>query len=156
MRWNWRDAALDVLTLWWRLTRPQTVGVRGLVSNDAGEILLVRHSYAGRKWFLPGGGHHGNESPEAALVREMREETGLEVQVTRLIGVYFYTGSYKRDHIYLFECQVVGGGTRLVGGEIMDIGWFPPDALPDPMMLGIDKILDDWRSREAGYGSIGC
>ncbi len=154
MIFNWRDAALSVLTLWWRLTKPCTVGVRGLVLNDAGEILLVRHSYGRRNWFLPGGGHRGSESPEEALVREMREETGLTVAVTGLIGVYFYTGGYKRDHIYLFACRAVTGDVRLMGGEIADIGWFAPDALPENLMLGMDRILDDWRSGVTGYGRI--
>ena len=151
---NWRNAALRVLTLWWRLTRPCTIGVRGVVLNDAGELLLVRHSYGGRKWFLPGGGHHGGESPAETLVREMREETGLEVQVTRLTGVYFYTGQYKRDHIYIFECETVGGEVRLVGGEIEAIDWFPPDALPDNLMIGMDRILDDWRDGVTGFGAL--
>ncbi|HEY81099.1 MAG TPA: NUDIX domain-containing protein [Anaerolineae bacterium] len=152
---NWRDAALRVLILWWRLTRPCTIGVRGVVLNDAGEMLLVRHSYGDRRWFLPGGGHHGGESPSETLVREMREETGLDVAITGLVGVYFYTGQYKRDHIYIFACKAVGGGVRLVEGEIEDIGWFPPDALPDDLMLGMDRILDDWRRGETGYGRIG-
>ncbi len=154
MIFNWRDAALSVLTIWWRLTKPCTVGVRGLVLNDAGEMLLVRHSYGGRNWFLPGGGHRGAESPDEALVREMREESGLEVAVTRLIGVYFYAGGYKRDHIYIFACQVVVGGVRRTGGEIADIGWFAPDALPENLMLGMARILADWRSGRTGYGRI--
>jgi len=151
---NWRDVALHVLTLWWRLTRPCTIGVRGIVLNEAGELLLVRHSYGGRRWFLPGGGHHGGESPSETLVREMREETGLEVTITRLAGVYFYTGQYKRDHIYIFECEVVGGDARLVGGEIGAIGWFPPDALPNPLMIGLERILQDWQQGVVGYGTI--
>jgi 8-oxo-dGTP pyrophosphatase MutT (NUDIX family) len=117
-------------------------------------MLLVQHSYGGRKWFLPGGGHRGGESPDETLVREMREETGLDVVVTGLVGVYFYTGGYKRDHIYIFACRATGGEVRRVGGEIADIGWFPPDALPENLMLGMDRILDDWRSDITGYGRI--
>ena len=151
---NWRDAALLILTSWWRLRKPCTIGARGLVLNQKGEILLVQHSYGDRKWFLPGGGHHGNESPDETLVREMREETGLEIQVTGLIGVYFYTGQYKRDHIYVFECRTVGGDPTLVGGEIADIGWFPPDALPPNLMVGMQRILEDWRRGAPGYGRM--
>ncbi len=151
---NWRDVALRILLLWWRLTKPCTAGVRGIVQNQAGEILLVRHSYGDRRWFLPGGGHHGMESPEQTLIREMREETGLQVEVTRLVGVYFYTGAYKRDHIYIFQCTQVGGQLQHVGGEIQDIGWFPLDALPQDLMVGMARILADWRSGRAGYGEI--
>ena len=154
MSFNWRDAALGVMGLWWRLTRPCTVGVRGIIVNDAGQILLVQHSYGGRKWFLPGGGHRGGESPDETLVREMREETGLEVAVTGLSGVYFYTGAYKRDHIYIFQCQVTGGEVAMVGGEIAAIGWFSPDHLPSNLMVGMAQILDDWRRGVTGYGRI--
>ncbi len=154
MTFNWRDAALSILTLWWRLAKPCTVGVRGIVWNKAGELLLVRHNYGGRRWFLPGGGHRGSESPEEAMVREMREETGLEVEIVGLVGVYFYTGWYKRDHIYIFACRYVDGEVHHVGGEIADIGWFSPENLPPNQMVALDRILDDWRSGVAGYGRI--
>jgi len=154
MVFNWRDAAIQVLTLWWRLTKPCTIGVRGLVVNAAGELLLVRHSYGGRKWFLPGGGRRRGESPDETLVREMREETGLDVEALGLAGVYFYTGQFKRDHIYIFECQPVGGDLKPAGGEIADIGWFQPDALPANLMLGMARILADWRSGKAGFGRM--
>lgn len=154
MSLNWRDPALKLLLLWWRLTKPCTIGVRGLVANEAGDLLLVQHCYGRRSWFLPGGGHRRDESPEDALVREIREETGLEVAVTGLVGVYYYTGGYKRDNIYIFECRRVGGDVKHVGGEIADIGWFPPDALPEKLMVGMTRILDDWRSGKAGYGQI--
>jgi len=154
MSLNWRDAALRVLTIWWRMTKPCSIGVRGIVLNDKGEMLLVRHSYGSRKWFLPGGGHHKKESPDETMVREMREETGLEVRVQSLVGVYFYTGAYKRDHIYIFECQMIGGEVQNVGGEIADIGWFSPDKLPPNLMIGMDRFLSDWRAHTAGYGRI--
>ncbi len=154
MQFNWRDAALVVLMLWWRLTKPCTVGVRGITINEAGRLLLVRHSYGSRKWFLPGGGYHGAESPEEAMVREMREETGLEVAVTGLTGVYFYSGGYKRDHVHIFTCTPVGGAVRRVGGEISDIGWFALDALPAEIMPGLNRILADWRRGVAGFGRI--
>ncbi|HHB91165.1 MAG TPA: NUDIX domain-containing protein [Anaerolineae bacterium] len=151
---NWRDAALRVLLAWWRLMRPTTIGVRGIVVDETGKLLLVRHSYGARKWFLPGGGHRGDESPDQALVREMREETGIQVEVTRLVGVYFYNGQHKRDHIYVFACRAIGGESRLVGGEIEAIGWFPPDALPSNLMIGMDRILDDWRRGVPGFGPL--
>jgi 8-oxo-dGTP pyrophosphatase MutT (NUDIX family) len=84
----------------------------------------------------------------------MREETGLEVEITGLVGVYFYTGWYKRDHIYIFACRKVGGEVQRVGGEIADIRWFPPDDLPPNQMIALDRILDDWRSGVAGFGRI--
>ncbi len=154
MPFNWRDIAIGVLRVWWRITKPCTVGVRGLIWNEAGELLLVQHSYGDRKWFPPGGGHRGQESPEETLVREIREETGLSVRIQTLVGVYLYTGHYKRDHIYVFSCLIDEGAPRLVGGEIAAVRWFSPDALPDPHMVGLEQILADWRRGVAGFGRI--
>lgn len=152
MQFNWRDPALWALRIYWRIVRPRTVGVRGIVQDDKGRILFVRHSYGDRHWFLPGGGGDGNESADESMVREMREETGLEVEITRLVGVYLWTGMYKRDHIFVFECKVVGGELRIDRGEIADWGWFAADALPEPLNPGTRAALDDWRSGRAGYG----
>ncbi len=152
MQWNWRDPALRVLRVWWRLRRPTTVGVRGIVADEKGRILFVRHNYGLRRWFLPGGGAQGDETAAEATVREMREETGLEVEILRLVGVYLYTGEYKRDHNFVFACRVIGGHLRIDGGEIAQAGWFPPDALPLPLTPGVEHVLEDWQSGRVGYG----
>lgn len=152
MQWNWRDPALKVLRLWWRLRRPTTIGVRGIVTNEAGRVLFVRHNYGRRRWFLPGGGAHGAESADEAVVREIGEETGLAVKVTRLVGVYLYVGEYKRDHNFVFACQVLDGTLRIDGYEIAQAGWFPLDALPEPLTPGTRRVLADWQSGRTGYG----
>jgi ADP-ribose pyrophosphatase YjhB (NUDIX family) len=57
---------------WRRLVGMPLEGVSIILRNDAGEVLLVRHSYAGRRWTLPGGGVHRGEPPEQTARREMR------------------------------------------------------------------------------------
>ncbi len=155
MQWNWRDPALRVLRVWWRLRRPTTVGVRGIVADEKGRILFVRHNYGLRRWFLPGGGAQGDETAAEATVREMREETGLEVEILRLVGVYLYTGEYKRDHNFVFACRVIGGHLRIDGGEIAQADWFPPDAPPQPLTPHTESVVDDWQSGRVGYGRWG-
>ncbi|MCP4168644.1 MAG: NUDIX domain-containing protein [Chloroflexi bacterium] len=152
MHWNWRDPAIKVLRVWWWLARPRTVGVRGIVQDEAGRILFVRHSYASRNWYLPGGGGDGNESADESMVREMREETGLKVEIIRLVGVYLWLGSYKRDNIFVFECKWLAGEAQADGGEIADIGWYPLQNLPQPLTPGTREILDEWLSGRTGYG----
>ncbi len=152
MSWNWRDPALRVLVLWWRLTRPRTVGVRGIVTDDEGRILFVRHGYGARTWYLPGGGSSGSETADEALVREMREETGVQVEVTRLVGVYLWMVAYKRDHIFVFACRRLGGEMRADGTEISAAGWYPLDALPEPLTPGTRAVLEHWRTGYTGYG----
>lgn len=149
---NWRDPALKLALAWWRLTRPRTVGVRGIITDADGCILLVRHSYGDRRWFLPGGGGHDHETITTALRREIREETGLEVLPTRLVGAYLYLGAYKRDHIFVFACEQVGGELRVSGGEIAAAGWFWPAALPEPLTRGTRTVLQTWQEGGCGYG----
>ncbi|MDW8269644.1 MAG: NUDIX domain-containing protein [Anaerolineae bacterium] len=149
---NWRDPALKLALAWWWLTRPRTVGVRGIVTDADGRVLFVRHSYGGRHWFLPGGGGRGHEAAETTLCREIREETGLEVRPTRLVGAYLYLGAHKRDHIFVFACERLGGDLRAVGGEIADAGWFWPLLLPEPLTPGLRTVLKTWQEGGCGYG----
>ncbi|RME84527.1 MAG: NUDIX domain-containing protein [Caldilineae bacterium] len=152
MKWNWRDLALRIIRPYWLLRRPLVVGVRGILQDEQGRLLFVRHNYGRRHWILPGGGRQGNESPDVALVREMREETGLEVEVTRLVGAYLYLGNLKRDHIFIFECRRLAGEVRVDGGEIAEAGWFHPDELPENVFPGIAEVLATWQQGKTGYG----
>lgn len=89
-----------IYRLSWKLTQPQTIGVRAiLIKNN--EILLVKHTYSDQ-WFLPGGGLKKGEKLENAIKRELNEELGVEVKKIQLHGAYqnFYEG--KRDYIIVF------------------------------------------------------
>ncbi|NOZ71048.1 MAG: NUDIX domain-containing protein [Chloroflexi bacterium] len=154
-RLNWRNWALKgMLVVWW-LLRPRTIGVRGILCDEAGRILLVRHTYGSRRWYLPGGGGSGDETAAEALLREMREETGFEVEITRLVGVYYWTGAYKRDHIFVFACRRLGGSLQIQQGEIAEAGWFSLENLPSPLDPGLPQALADWKEGRTGYGRWG-
>lgn len=90
------------------------VGVRGAVIRD-GKILLVREIMDGGRWTLPGGWADPNQSPSEAVAREVWEETGYEVKVQRLVGVYDQERHLGRPvspfHIYqlFFLCEITGG-----------------------------------------------
>ena len=59
-----------------RLERGMTLGVRGLVTDEAGRVLLIQHTYV-KGWHLPGGGVDRGEAAEAAVIRELVEEVGI-------------------------------------------------------------------------------
>lgn len=93
---------LKIRRLYWWVVRPQTHGIRAIVLNEQGEILLVKHKY-GEGWFLPGGKMKNNESPEDGLKRELNEELGITSPVIdRILGVYTNIQEYKKDTIIVY------------------------------------------------------
>jgi ADP-ribose pyrophosphatase YjhB (NUDIX family) len=113
-----------------RLSRGATLGVRGLVLNDAGEVLLVEHTYT-HGWFLPGGGVERGETCEAAVIRELREEGGVSaVRRPTLIGIHANHRTFRGDHVLLYRIDAWTPCEPTAHAEILARGWFAPDNLP--------------------------
>jgi ADP-ribose pyrophosphatase YjhB (NUDIX family) len=104
------------------------VGVTGLGCDPQGRVLLARHRFGSPDWRFLGGFLHRRERVEDALVREIREETGLAIEVGPVLEVI--TGFRWARVELVFAFRVVGGSEALTA-EVSEIGWFPPDALPD-------------------------
>ena len=111
------------------------LGVTIAVIN-ADQILLTRREDF-EVWCLPGGAVDPGESLAQAAVRETREETGLEIELTRLVGVYSRpSGRTGGLHLILFAAQLIGGSLAPQPGEVIEMGYFSADALPQPMLWG--------------------
>ena len=114
-----------------RLRRGMTLGVRGVAVDSAGRVLLVKHTYL-HGWWLPGGGVDRGETTQAAVVRELREEAGLIAQSEpRLISVHSNERFFPGDHVLVFAIDAFDMTERTSHGEIAEIGWFHPGALPE-------------------------
>jgi len=115
-------------------------------------VLLMRRSDNGR-WCLPGGGIDPGESAEETCVRETLEETGLEVRVIRLVGIYtsphhiieYEDGNRWQSIAMNFEAEVTGGELR-VNDEAVDLRYFPVDSLGDVDLMENqpERIQDAW------------
>ncbi len=110
------------------------VDVRGAVFRQE-ELLLVREAIDGG-WTLPGGWADVGEGPRAAVEREVREEAGLQVRATRLVGAYDANRveeSMPLFHAYklVFLCEILGGEVT-ASPETTELGFFPFDGLPEP------------------------
>ena len=92
-------------------------------------------------WVLPGGGIDENESPEAAAVREVLEESGLNIEIKRKISEYSPINKLARV-THLFEGSVVSG-TLTTGSETKDVDFFALNALPSPFFFIHQNWLND-------------
>lgn len=110
-----------------------TLGVTVAVIEDGRVLVTKRADFPA--WCLPGGGVDAGESVAAAAVREVREETGLEVALTRLVGVYSRP-RWRRGgaHEVLFAARPIGGEARPREEEVLELGFYAPDDLPEPFL----------------------
>lgn len=93
---------------------------------EHGEVLLA-HRNDIDWWNLPGGGMEAGETVEEAMCREVREETGLEVEVEKVVGVY--SKPQKDEVVLVLRCRVLGG-TLTATEESRECRFFQPDAMP--------------------------
>jgi len=133
---------------WTRLTTPR-VGASTIIFNAEGKVLLTRRADNGL-WCAPGGHLDFGETIEEACIREIKEETGLDVEIERLSGMYsvhypphLFPERKGRDvFIVTFRCRVVGG-TLTLNEEVTEFGWFDPRRLPPDLLLNHRRrILD--------------
>lgn len=109
------------------------VDVRCLVRKD-GDILLIKERADGL-WALPGGWADIGFTPSEVAVKEVREETGLDVEVEHLLAVFdnrHHGHPPSPFHIYklFFSCRVTGGDLSKKGHEALEVKYFPADGLP--------------------------
>ena len=132
------------------------LGCSAAIINNEGRILLTRRLDNGQ-WCLPSGGMDAGESPIEACIREVFEETGLHVRVTRLVGVYsdpnqlvIYADGTKVQIVALhFEAEITGG-TLGLSNETSDFGYFSLKDMDGMEMLGHHKQrVEDTLKRNA-------
>ncbi|HEY5267507.1 MAG TPA: NUDIX hydrolase N-terminal domain-containing protein [Acidimicrobiales bacterium] len=119
------------------------VAVGAAVTNDQGELLLIKRADSGI-WLYPTGWCDVGYSAPEVVVKEVLEETGIEVEPVRLIGVLdgMRLGE-SRIPLYslLFFCRATGGELKLHPLEVTDAGWFARDQLPSPS-IGANRWAD--------------
>lgn len=89
-------------------------GVRVIIFDDKKRILLVKQSHEGRDiWMVPGGGIEDGESAAQAAVREVREETGLDIEVLRMIWHVEEVSERGQRFVNFFTARITGGTLEL-------------------------------------------
>lgn len=143
----------------WKRARAIRPSASAVIFDRRGRVLLQQRSDGGQ-WGLPGGGVEIGESVAAAVIREVREETGLRVAVRRMIGVYSHrslqvvrspNGKLRHYVNVCFQC-VVRGGRLTTCDETLALGWFSPRRLPETILpTHVVRIRDARRRRAAAF-----
>lgn len=132
-----------------------TSAVAAVIEDPAGRVLLCQQSQGHRLWSLPGGKIRHGESPLHAVVRDIREETGTDVEVVDLVGLYHLTGHGSDDElpdvlVHVFRGKLDGEATLNAPGRICRLSWHDPDTLPEPLTPTARQALADANAGRSG------
>jgi 8-oxo-dGTP pyrophosphatase MutT (NUDIX family) len=136
-----RDRAFQSI---WRIRRPATLGVRGVVVNDDGHVLLIRHTYT-PGWHFPGGGVEQGETSGLALQRELLEEAGIEAEgsALELVSVHANHAFFPNDHVLVFRVREWSQGEPTQRGEVAEIRFVDPMNPPADTTKGTKNRLGE-------------
>ena len=122
-----------------------TIGAFAIITDRKGRVLLS-HRLDYDIWNLPGGGMDKNETPEMTVIREVKEETSLIVEVQQLSGVYVKPGN--RDMAFVFKCKVVGGKLK-PSKEADQHSYFGPNEIPiNTIPNHVQRIRNYYKSKK--------
>lgn len=121
--------------------------------GESGAVLFHRRSDSGY-WSIPGGRQEPGESVRECAIREAKEETGYDVEIVSLVGIYsdprrvvaYADGEVRQEFSVCLAGRVVGGASRL-SDESLEVSWFHPDELErvrmhDPVRLRVQHYLE--------------
>lgn len=131
----------------WRVWRKTPLAGCSVIITDLNDqVLLLRHSYGPKVWALPGGGLNRDEAPEAAALREVREELGITLGNLRALGTIEEVISGAPHTAYLFAGSAAEH-PEPDQREIIEARFFPAHSLPEPLGDLTRRRLQIWRER---------
>jgi ADP-ribose pyrophosphatase YjhB (NUDIX family) len=128
------------------------VPAAGCLVENGGHVLLIRRKsppHAGA-WSLPVGFVQFGETAEQAAVREVAEETGLQVEATALIGTFNDIIDNERSHLVLLFRACVLGGELIAGDDAEEVAWFSENHLPPVAFASAKSAVATWRAERHG------
>lgn len=132
-----------------------TSAVGAVIVDQAGRVLLCQQSQGHHLWGLPGGKIRNGESPLHAAVRDIREETGTEMEIVDLVGLYQLTGDGCGSEmpdvlVHVFRGRLDGEVALNAPGRIRRLAWHDPDALPTPVTPTTRVAVADAMAQRSG------
>jgi ADP-ribose pyrophosphatase YjhB (NUDIX family) len=118
------------------------IGVEVAIIKNEGVLLTRREDF--NVWCLPGGAVASGETLAQAAVREAGEETGLEVELSQLVGIYSSPNWHRGgSHIATFAGRLKGGGLKVQPGEVLEAAYFAADSIPEALLAGERQRIED-------------
>ena len=120
----------------------------GCLFDEDGRVLLQRRGDC-NKWGFPGGAIELGETPEEAAVREFREETGLDIKVSDIIGIYtdcnqkLPNGDRFQSILIVYRAETVGGQLKCDNTETLELRFFDLDEIPELFCKQHEDIKND-------------
>ena len=132
-----------------------TSAVAAVIVDPAGRVLLCQQSQGHRLWGLPGGKIRNDESPVHAVIRDVREETGAEIEILDLVGIYQLTSKCGPELpdvlMHAFRGQVTSGDIAVNSpGRICRLAWHDSADLPGPMTATARAAIVDALAGRSG------
>ena len=127
----------------------------GCLLNDEGKVLLQKRGDSG-KWGFPGGAIELGETPEETAVRELKEETGLDVEVESLIGIYtdsdikYPSGDEAHSICIVYKLKAIGGELKCDNLETIGLKYFAINELPEMFCKQHEDLKNDLIEKEQG------
>jgi 8-oxo-dGTP diphosphatase len=117
-----------------------TVTAAGIIFDNDGKVLLLKHLFRpGSGWGIPGGFVEAGEHPEAALRRELREETGLEIESAKVFDTRAFGPQQQIEIVFLGQAN---GAPFPQSLEVDQAVWFSPDALPENLSADQKRLIE--------------
>jgi 8-oxo-dGTP diphosphatase len=140
----------DVCTGCGKIAYRNPAPASGCLVEDGGAVLLARRKFEPWQghWYLPSGFVEYGEDVEDTARREIREETGLIVELERLFGVYSYFDDPRQHGIIILYLARIIGGALQAGDDASEVAFFGADELPPTDQIGFAshrRALREWR-----------
>jgi 8-oxo-dGTP pyrophosphatase MutT (NUDIX family) len=135
--------AFGALRVFWRVAHPELSGVKCVLRDGRGHVLLVRHSYGPRAWDLPGGIVQHGEAPATTAQREMAEELGLDDDRWSSLGTIHGRLFNRHDTIHVFGLHLDAEAPALTlqPAELLGAMWCDPQSPPQPLAFYTERLL---------------
>lgn len=135
--------------LYWFVFRPKTQGVKCVIENN-GSILMIKRTFGSVHFVFPGGKIMSGETPEQAVVREVREDLGLNLGEVRSLGSFTQTVRYRKETLHCYAAQVDALDFKLAP-HIKATQWFSTRELTN--LTPVSKsVFDLYHSKQEGTG----